>query len=147
MKHFKLFVMTVIAISLAACGNGGKINPTSKKINGPLGKFFEIVERDYKMNDNGLGVEFKRIADGGPSDASWSSRPTFLVELQDEDGNVISTANTDVVLTREELELVFSLAVDETASISFDFSKTEGAAKFKCRVNGMLIKKRNHQMT
>ena len=123
--------MTLIAISLAACGNGGKINPISKKINGPLGKFFEVVERDYKISDGELSVEFKRIAEGGPSDASWSTSPTFLVELQDEDGNVISTESTHVVNTEDQLESVFSLGVDETASITFKFDKTKGASKFK----------------
>lgn len=131
MKKLKLFVMTVIAISLAACGTGGSINPTSKKVNGPLGKFFEVVERDYKINDGKLGVEFKRIAEGGPDNASWSSEPTFTVELQDEDGNVIETISTNVVRTEDELESVFSLGVDETASITFVFDKTDGAAKFK----------------
>ena len=131
MKKFKLFIMIAIAISFAACGNGGKINPTSKKVNGPLGKFFEVVERDYKLSDDQLGVEFKRISEGGPNDASWDTHPTFLVELQDEDGNVISTANTDVVFTKEQLETIFSLAVDETASITFKFDKTKGTSKFK----------------
>ena len=131
MKKLKLFVMTVIAISLAACGNGGSINPTSKKVNGPLGKFFEVVERDYKVKDGKLGVEFKRIAEGGPNNASWSTEPTFTVELQDEDGNVIETVSTNVVSSEDELESVFSLGVDETASITFVFDKTDGAAKFK----------------
>lgn len=131
MKQFKLFVMTLVSISLAACGNGGKITPTSNKVNGPLGKFFEVVERDYKLNDGKLGVEFKRIAEGGPDKASWSSEPTFTVELQDEDGNVIETISTNVVRTEDELESVFSLGVDETASITFVFDKIDGAAKFK----------------
>lgn len=131
MKRIKLFVMTMIAITLVACGNEGKINPTSKKINGPLGKFFEVVERDYKISDDEFGVEFKRIAEGGPNDASWDTHPTFLVELQDEDGNTISTKNTDVVFTKEQLETVFSLGVDETASITFKFDKTKGVVKFK----------------
>ena len=131
MKKFKLFVMTVLAISMAACGNGGKINPTSKKINGPLGKFFEVVERDYKINDDEFSVEFKRIAEGGPTNASWSTNPTFFVELQDEDGNIISKESTDVVSAQDQLEAVFSLGVDETTSITFKFDKTKGTVKFK----------------
>lgn len=135
MKKF-LFILKPLAmaffiICLAACGKGGKITPTSNKINGPLGKFFEVVEREYKINGDELSVEFKRIAEGGPEDASWSTDPTFLVELQDEDGNAISTKNTDVVLTKDQLESVFSLDVDETASITFRFSKTKGVAQFK----------------
>ena len=132
MKTIKLFVMAVLAISLAACSAGGKLTPTSKKVNGLLGKFFEVVERDYKMNDNELSVEFKRIAKGGPTDASWSSEPTFTVELQDEDGNSIASEHTDIVFTKEQLESVFSLGIDETASITFKFyNKTKEAVKFK----------------
>ena len=133
MKTIKLFVMAVLAISLAACSGGGKLTPTSKKVNGPLGKFFEIVERDYKMSGNELSVEFKRIAEGGPSGASWSTEPTFTVELQDEDGNSIASEHTHVVFNKEQLESVFSLGVDETASITFKFGKDKAkdATKFK----------------
>ncbi|MCR5159031.1 MAG: hypothetical protein K6D37_07920 [Prevotella sp.] len=133
MRTIKFFVMAVLAISLAACSGGGKLTPTSKKVNGPLGKFFEVVERNYKMNDNELSVEFKRIAEGGPTDASWSSEPTFTVELQDEDGNSIASEHTNVIFNKEQLESVFSLGVDETASITFKFDKDKAkkATKFK----------------
>ena len=131
MKKLKLFLMTVIALSFAACGNGGKINPTSKNVNGPLGKFFEVVERDYKINDGELSVEFKRVSEGGPTDASWSSEPTFSVELLDEDGNSIASEHSNIVSNKEQLEAVFSLGVDETSSIQFKFGKTEGGVKFK----------------
>lgn len=133
MKTIKLFTMAVLAISLAACSSGGKLTPTSKKVNGPLGKFFEVVERDYKMSENELSVEFKRIAEGGPTGASWSSEPTFTVELQDEEGNSIASEHTDVVFSKEQLESVFSLGVDETASVTFRFGKDKAkdAVKFK----------------
>ena len=132
MKKFKYCMMAVLAICIVACSGGStEVQPVSKKVNGPLGKFFEVVERDYKIIDGKLGVEFKRIAEGGPSDASWSTHPTFTVELQDEDGNVIATKSTDVVFTEKELEAVFSLGVDESASITFNFGKAKGVAKFK----------------
>ena len=133
MKYYKLFIMAVFASSLVACSNGGEVSPISSKVNGPLGKFFEVVERDYKINEDGLGVEFKRISEGGPNDASWSSSPTFIVEIQDEDGNVIASKNTDVVFDKEKIETIFSLGIDETASIIFKFDedKIKGASKFK----------------
>lgn len=136
MKKVFLFVLMISAMfMLASCGSKSnyKLTPTSKKINGPLGKFFEVVEREYKINGNELSVEFKRIAEGGPTDASWSTHPTFSVEIQDEDGNSIASRHTDVVLTEEQLEAVFSLGVDETASITFKFNedKIKDAAKFK----------------
>ena len=125
--------MAVFACSFVACSNGEKVSPTSQKVNGPLGKFFEVVERDYKMSENELNVEFKRIAEGGPKGASWSSEPMFTVELQDEDGNVLTSKRTDVVLDKEKLETIFSLGIDETASITFKFDKDKikGASRFK----------------
>ena len=131
MKKIKFLVMAVIVFSLAACSGGGKLSPASKKVNGPLGKFFEVVERDYKFNDDELSVEFKRIAEGGPTDASWSSRPTFTLELLDGDGDVISSVSTDVVITKEQLEAVFALGIDETTSISFKVDEAKNAEKFK----------------
>lgn len=131
MKTMKFFTFTFLAICIAACSGGGKVVPSSKKINGPLGKFFEVVERDYKITDGVINVEIKRIEDGGPKDASWSSRPTFTMELLDEDGDVISSVSTDVVFTREQLEAVFALGIDETTSISFNVGEAKEAAKFK----------------
>lgn len=125
------FVLAVCAIFLVSCGKGGTISSTSKKINGPLGKFFEVVERDYKIDDGKVSIEFKRISEGGPTDASWSSKPTFTVELLDEDGNSISSESSDVTTSKEQLETVFALGVDETASISFNFDDFKKAAKFK----------------
>lgn len=126
-----VFFMAIIAIFLVSCGNGGTITPTSKNINGPLGKFFEVVERDYKLDDGKVSVEFKRISEGGPKDASWSSKPTFTVELLDEDGNSISSESSDVVTAKEQLETVFALGVNETATITFRFDDVKKATKFK----------------
>lgn len=133
MKTTKKILMAVLAISLAACSGGGKLKPASKKVNGQLGKFFEVVERDYKINGNELSVEFKRIAVGGPTGASWSSEPTFMVEIQDEDGNSVASEHTNVVFNKEQLESVFSLGVNETASITLRFNedKIKDAVKFK----------------
>lgn len=53
--------------------------------------------------------------------------------MQDEDGNSIASEHTDVVFSKEQLESVFSLDVDETVSITFKFDKDKGkkAARFK----------------
>lgn len=127
----KIIYLAIFTMCIASCGDGGKILPASKKINGPLGKFFEIVERDYKLEEGKVSIEFKRISEGGPNDASWSSRPTFTAELLDEDGNSISTESSDVVRTKDQLETVFALGVDETATITFTFDNYKKAAKFK----------------
>lgn len=131
MKTSKIYAVALAISCLTACSNDASLKPVSKKVNGPLGKFYEVVDRDYKIADGSLSVEFKRVDLGGPEDASWTSSPTFCVELLDKDGNVVSTQSTDVVYQEEQLEAVFSLDVDESASITFHFDKTNGAVKFK----------------
>ena len=132
MKILKIIGITLLAGCFTACSGGnGSIKPVAKKINGPLGNFFEVVDRDYKIKDGNLSVEFQRIESGGPTEASWSSEPTFIVELLDDDGNLISSSSTNVVYTKDQLESVFSLGVEESSSITFDFDTTKGIAKFK----------------
>lgn len=131
MKNLKLVIFALMAIPFISCSNDA-LKVESKKINGPLGEFFEVVEKDYQVNGKELSVEFKRIAEGGPKDASWSTHPTFTAELFDKSGNLISSESTDVVFTKEQLETVFALGVGETASITFKFNgKTNGAVKMK----------------
>ena len=131
MKNLKYFVIALTAIAFTACSNGA-LKLESKKINGPLGKFYEVVEKDYQINGNEVSIEIKRIAEGGPVDASWDSRPTFTAELFDKSGNLISSKSTDVVWTEDQLETVFALGVGETSSITFNFNdKTRGAVKIK----------------
>lgn len=131
MKNVKfLFLSAVAVLCLVSCG-GGDVITASKKVNGPLGKYFEVVERDYCIKDGTINVEFRRIAKGGPTEASWDTHPTFNIELQDENGNMLKFQSTDVVRSKEQLEAVFSLGIGETTSITFSFDKTKNAAKFK----------------
>lgn len=139
--------MAVLAISLAACGGSsrsgsvrdsdsasGKLTPTTKMVTGPLGKFFEVVERDYKLSDEGglllsLSVEFKRIAEGGPTSYE-PSKPTFILELLDEDGNLIEATD---YYSSDQMETVLSLGLDETSFIMYkpDEKNLPKATKFK----------------
>ncbi len=130
MKTVKSFILFLVTVCLASCGGSG-LKPTSNKIQGPLGKFFEVVDRNYSLKDGQVAIEFKRIAEGGPKDASWSSSPTFTVELLDADGNVVASDETDVVFDEDPLEGVFSLGKDETKTIAFKFDETKGAVSFK----------------
>ncbi len=131
MKNFKYFVIVLMALGIAACSRDTSIKPVSSKINGPLGKYFEVVDRNYVFNQREISIEFRRIAEGGPEDASWTTHPTFTTEILDKNGNTIDSKSTDVVWTREQLETVFNLGIDETASITFKFDKTEGTRQVK----------------
>lgn len=130
MNKIKFLVAALAAIGLMACGNK-TVSPISSEINGPLGEYFEVVERDYKISDGYINIEFERAWDGGPEGASSNSKPTFKVELLDKDGDVIESSSTDVIFDKEQLENVFSLEVDQTSSIKFHFNKTKGAASIK----------------
>lgn len=146
MKTLKFFIFAVVTIFLAACsggngGNGGNsmtLTPTSEKIQGPLGDYFEVVSRDYKAKDHQVSIEFKRVKDGFPS--PWEEgmevgftdgrfEPQFTAEFQDGDGDVVSKDQTDIVWEEDELIAIADLRVGETATIKFDCS--EDAVQFK----------------
>ena len=129
--------MTLVAISLAACKGDDFIKPVSEKIQGPLGEYFEVVTKGYKIRDGKISIELKRIKEGFPS--PWKEgmelgnlngyEPLFSIEFLDADGNTISKDRTDVVWDKEELNILVLLRVDETASITFDAN--DEIAQFK----------------
>lgn len=131
MKTHSLFAIAMAAMLFASCGGNGTIKPVTTKVNGPLGNYFEVVDRDYKVKDGNINVEYKRIAEGGPKEASWTSEPTFTIELLDKDGDLISSSKTNVVWTEESLETVFALNVGESATIPFSFDDTQKAVQLK----------------
>lgn len=136
-----MFMVTLAAMTLMSCGGGsnGSISPVSEKIQGPLRDYFEVVVRDYKINDGNLSVEIKRIKEGFPS--PWTEgmkvgysegyfEPLFTIEYQDEDGNVLSKDVSHIVFDREALETIAGLNVGETATLSFNCDE-KNAKKFK----------------
>jgi len=136
MKAFKFFLVAALAVFLVSCK--GSMTPISKKIQGPLGDYFEVVSKDYKAVDGKVSIEIKRVKDGFPD--PWIEgmevgylggqfTPTFSVEFQDASGNVISKDATEIVSDENELEAVAALAVGETATITFVCDKD--ADKFK----------------
>ena len=138
MKSFKYFLIAAATIVLAACSGGDSMSPTSEKIQGPLGEFFEVVTKDYKAKDGKVSVEIKRIKAGFPE--PWKEgmavgysdgqvEPGFTIEFQDADGNVVSKDKTDIVSDKDELNAIASLSVDESATITFDCK--EGTKQFR----------------
>jgi len=138
MKSFKYFLIAAATIVLAACSGGGSMSPASEKIQGPLGAYFEIVSKEYKVKDGKVSIEIKRIQEGFP--APWENgmklgygggeyEPQFTIEFQDADGNVVSKEATDKIWDSDELDAIAALGVDETATITFDCK--EDATQFK----------------
>ena len=115
------------------------MTPVSEKIQGPLGEYFEVVNKDYKANGDGkISVEIKRIKAGFPEpweegmEVGYDDRtfsPLFSLEFQDGDGNVVGKDASDIVFDKEELKSIAALGVDESASLTFDCP--EDAKQFK----------------
>ena len=136
-KSIKSIILAAIIMVLAAC-NGEKLSPVSEKIQGPLGEYFEVVSRDYKVNDGKVSVEVKHIKEGFPQ--PWEKgmdvgvydgmfEMEFMVEFQDADGNVVSKEKTSIVNDIDELKCIANLGVGESSSITF--ACEEGATQFK----------------
>lgn len=143
MKKLALIMLAVVSMALVSCGGGkksGTIKPVSEKINGPLGDFFEVVAKEYKVTDRGtVSIELKRIKDGFP--APWNEsmkvgyddgyyEPLFTAEFQDKDGNTLTKDKMDIVFDREDLEGVAALRVNESTTLEFDVRDKE-ACKVK----------------
>lgn len=145
MKFFKKLFFASLMLACfgfvaTSCGGGNSDGLTAEtKISGPLGEFFEVVDKNYKMTTEEaltkygkISIQIKRIAEGGPKDASWSSEPTFNLDIMDADDNVLGSDKSDVVMDKEQLEAIFALGVGETATLTFNVhGELEGAAKLK----------------
>ena len=136
-----LLIVTILLVllSLSSCNSGG-LKPSQTKISGPLGEYFEVVDRDYKVNDSGVcNIEIKRIKAGFP--APWEEgmeigygdgdiEPSFTVEFMDEDGDVEYKDGTDIVADQEALEAIAALGVGESTTIPFS-ANIKKSSKFK----------------
>ena len=138
MKALKIYLFAALAVILMSCG-GSSMNPVSEKIQGPLGDYFEVVDRDYKPNSGKVSIEIKRIKEGFP--APWMEgmevgyyggyfEPLFSVEYQDADGNVLGKDAADLVFEEDELKAIAALNVGESATITFDCYEKD-VKKFK----------------
>ena len=142
MKTFKYLMMAAAALLLTACGGDAdvKITPTTEKINGPLGDYFEVVNKDYKVvkekdsNYGKISVEIKRIKDGLPVDCSadvkvgicsFNMKPGFTIEIQDADGIAITKNSSGPLVDKEELQSIIDLKTGESASITFDLNLSQ----------------------
>jgi len=138
-KIINLSFFVALFILMACGGKSGSLKPSQVKISGPLGEYFEVVDREYTIKDGKIVVEIKRIKEGLP--APWKEgmevgysdgkcEPHFNIEIRDEGGDIISQDQTDIVIDDDELIKIVALGIDETGSIKFD-AKGEGAVSFK----------------
>lgn len=149
MKNLTIFFPAIFALIMVSCNESGlfkkttTISPVSESINGALGDYFSIVNRDYKVLDGVARIDFKRVQNGFP--APWRKNtplgysegcyePTFTVEFLDEAGNVVSKCTTDIVTQKDELHFMAANRVGESSSITF---RIDGNNVKKFRVNSL----------
>lgn len=129
----------MLAMLMAACSkDSGTLTPVTEKIQGPLGQYFEVVSKDYKLGWK-IRIEIKRIQEGFP--APWEEgmevgnsdgqiEPQFTIEFQDADGNIVHKDQSSIVWDDDDLIAIAALGVGETASIEFE-AEGEGITQFK----------------
>lgn len=141
MKNVLFSALLCSTVIFSSCGGGSKkLKPSNTKISGPLSSYFEVVDREYKIKDGTINVEFKRIADGMPAPwvpemrVGYSSgyiEPGFTIEILDSDGDVVSKDETSIVLERDELEVIVGLGVGESSSVPFNVNDSDNPVSFK----------------
>ncbi len=139
LKHFfgTSFILVCFTLVAISCSGGGNELTADTKITGPLGKFFEVVDKNYKILEDEssvrISIQIKRISEGGPKDASWESRPEFKIEVLDSDDDLITSDATHLVFDEKQLNAIFALGVGETTNLTFTFDekKLENAHKVK----------------
>lgn len=143
----RIIISAIVLLSAAflfvSCGGGGKkvIVPANTSVSGPLGPYFKVVDRSYKIINGEINVEFERIAEGLPSPwtegmkLGWtdnSVEPGFIIDLLDEDGDVLSKDETSIIWNDDEIAALVALNVGETATIPFTADSYKSKiAKFK----------------
>lgn len=129
------------ALSLLSCGGREVVvTPSKSSISGPLGEYFQVVDRNYKVKDGYINIEIERIENGLPDpwvdgiEVGYNDNrvePGFVVEFLDEDGDILCKDQTDIVWNEDELVAVVALGVGETSSIPFGANVTKGLSSFK----------------
>lgn len=120
-KALNLLFLCVVLLGLTACKDT-KLKPTQIQIDGPLGEYFEVVDRNYTLKTNGdFSVELKRIAEGGPKSIQVGSYEIH-VNFLDANGSLISSSKIDGVMNGQAFDDITNLAVGETAQVSIPFS-------------------------
>jgi len=139
MKAIYYLAFAIMALSVISCDDKKDgFRPEQAKISGPLGDYFEVIDRSYGIKDGRVMVEIKRIKKGLP--APWEEgisvgyqdgccKPLFSIEVKDEKGDIIAKDESDIVWEEDELRAIVALSVDETSSIPF--SVVEGGKSFK----------------
>lgn len=161
MKFLKIFTIAIIAFSLASCGSKNNqseedkseeskgLTPETTKIKGDLGDYFEVVDKDYILTKDGIGVmvsvEVKRtdteyafdpqgVEDFGVT-GDGIRNAGFGIELLDENNNVIEKkAATRGMYSRDDIKEALKLKPGETGTVRWEFYLNEDQKPVKFRL-------------
>ena len=113
MKCSRLLLLVLFLLLFFSCNEKVEtIRPVSSKIDGPLGDYFEVVQRDYKIVGNQVNFEFKRIDDG-------MMESPMVAELLDDSGNLIGTSTVDSNSNHDDLRFLYANKTGESSAIAF----------------------------
>ena len=117
----KAGVLSAFVFSLCSCSCGGSkpakaetvVTPSKASVSGPLGEYFKVVERNYKIKNGNISIEFERIKDGLPNPwvagmevGSYGNcvEPGFTVEFLDVDGDILCKWKSSVIWEKDDFE-------------------------------------------
>ena len=130
MKHIQLFMPIVFSLLLCSCNENGKtIRPVSEKVNGPLGEYFQLVQKDYLVQEGRITLDIMRIKDGWPEPMKTNAplgycdecyEPSFMVEFLDKEGRVLAKSFVCYKYAPEQVAKLTELGLNEVGSLSVD---------------------------
>ena len=146
----KAGVLSAFVFSLCSCscsGSGSKpakaetvVTPSKASVSGPLGEYFKVVERNYKIKNGNISIEFERIKDGLPNPwvagmevGSYGNcvEPGFTVEFLDVDGDILCKWKSSVIWEKDDINAVLALGVGETCSLPCKVEVRKGVVSFR----------------
>ncbi|MCR5013165.1 MAG: hypothetical protein K6A28_00140 [Bacteroidales bacterium] len=149
MKRIYFFALFLLPLLMFSCDaiNGKKntesqntaVSPLTDKINGPLGEYFQIVQREFLVQDGRVTIDLRRVKDGFPvpvkSNAPLGSCPdcyemALMAEFMDADGNVLTRSVADYTSAYDEISFLSKLPMNETSSVTFAIG-APGVSKVK----------------
>lgn len=130
-RLFKILSLIIAPIYIMSCSGSDYVTVERESIYGPLGPYFKVVDREYKIVDGVINIEFERVAGGMPEpweegiDVGYTDNciePGITVEFLDTDGDILEKSQTSVVFNDDELDALVYLDINESVSIPFDVS-------------------------
>lgn len=135
MKNLKYFTLALMAIFFASCGSSSEdeesivLTPATTNIKGYLGQFYDVVYKDYTINDDILTIEIERndnelpfnikgVKPYGYYGQGITAHAGFGIEILNETGDVIEKkAATASMYYSDDIKEALNLRAGETGTI------------------------------